>query len=90
MGYHFIYLLCVLVLIMLALSLFLPILVVLIGVIIVIWGIRKLFSSRHKQTQVKDDEDRRYYESYYQETQNQDSDVIDVDYKVVDEEENPR
>ena len=90
MGYHFIYLLCVLVLIMLALRLFLPILVVLIGVIIVIWGIRKLFSSCHKQTQVNDDEDRRYYESYYQETQNQDSDVIDVDYKVVDEEENPR
>ena len=90
MGYHFIYLLCVLVLIMLALRLFLPILVVLIGVNIVIWCIIKLFYSRHKQTHVNYDEDRRYYESYYQETQNQDSDVIDVDYKVVDEEENPR
>lgn len=88
MGYNFIYLLCVLILIMLALRLFLPVLVVLAGVIIVIWGIRKLFSSRHKQTK-ENDEDRRYYESYYQETQNQDSDVIDVDYKVVDEEENP-
>ena len=63
MGYNFIYLLCVLVLFMLALRLFLPI---------------------HE-----DKEDQEYYESLYQDYQNQDSDVIDVDYKVVDEHENP-
>ena len=84
MGYNFIYLLCVLVLIMLALRLFLPILIVLIGVILVIWIIRKLFFSRRQSH-----EDQEYYESLYQDYQNQDSDVIDVDYKVVDEHENP-
>lgn len=87
MGYNFIYLLCVLVLIMLALRLFLPILIVLIGVILVIWIIRKLFFSRCQSHE--DKEDQEYYESLYQDYQNQDSDVIDVDYKVVDEHENP-
>lgn len=87
MGYNFIYLLCVLVLIMLALRLFLPILIVLIGVILVIWIIRKLFFSRGQSHE--DKEDQEYYESLYQDYQNQDSDVIDVDYKVVDEHENP-
>ena len=37
----------------------------------------------------EDKEDQEYYESLYQDYQNQDSDVIDVDYKVVDEHENP-
>lgn len=87
MGYNFIYLLCVLVLIMLALRLFLPILIVLIGVILVIWIIRKLFFSRRQS--YEDKENQEYYESLYQDYQNQDSDVIDVDYKVVDEHENP-
>lgn len=87
MGYNFIYLLCVLVLIMLALRLFLPILIVLIGVILVIWIIRKLFFSRRQSHE--DKEDQEYYESLYRDYQNQDSDVIDVDYKVVDEHENP-
>ena len=82
MGYNFIYLLCVLVLIMLALRLFLPILIIL-----VIWIIRKLFFSRRQSHE--DKEDQEYYESLYQDYQNQDSDVIDVDYKVVDEHENP-
>lgn len=90
MGYNFIYLLCVLVLLMLALRLFLPILMVLIGVGIVIWLIRRLWTSHHKR-QYEDEDDRSYYESIYQEhqNQNQNEDVIDVDYKVVDEQENP-
>ena len=48
MGYNFIYLLCVLVLLMLALRLFLPILMAVVGVIVVIWLIRKLFSSHRR------------------------------------------
>ncbi len=89
MGYNFIYLLCVLVLFMLALRLFLPILMAVIGIVVVIWLIRKLFSSHRRQT-YEDDDDRHYYESIYQEDSNQNEDVIDVDYKVVDEQENPR
>lgn len=88
MGYNFIYLLCVLVLFMLALRLFLPILMAVIGIVVVIWLIRKLFSSHRRQTY--EDDDRHYYESIYQEDSNQNEDVIDVDYKVVDEQENPR
>ena len=88
MGYNFIYLLCVLVLFMLALRLFLPILMAVIGIVVVIWLIRKLFSSHRRQT-YEDDDDRHYYESIYQEDSNQNEDVIDVDYKVVDEQENP-
>ena len=89
MGYNFIYLLCVLVLFMLALRLFLPILMAVIGIVVVIWLIKKLFSSHRRQT-YEDDDDRHYYESIYQEDSNQNEDVIDVDYKVVDEQENPR
>ena len=72
MGYNFIYLLCVLVLFMLAFRLF-----------------RKLFSS-HRRHQTYEDDDRSYYESIYEEDSKQNEDVIDVDYKVVDEQENPR
>lgn len=89
MGYNFIYLLCVLVLFMLALRLFLPILMAVIGVIVVIWLIRKLFSS-HRRHQTYEDDDRSYYESIYEEDSKQNEDVIDVDYKVVDEQENSR
>ena len=88
MGYNFIYLLCVLVLFMLALRLFLPILMAVIGVIVVIWLIRKLVSS-HRRHQTYEDDDRSYYESNYEEDSKQNEDVIDVDYKVVDEQENP-
>mgnify|MGYP007085178364 FL=1 len=66
MGYNFIYLLCVLVLLMLALRLFLPILMAVIGVIVVIWLIRKLFSS-HRRHQTYEEDDRSYYESIYEE-----------------------
>ena len=88
MGYNFIYLLCVLVLFMLALRLFLPILMAVIGIVVMIWLIRKLFSSHRRQTY--EDDDRSYYESIYEEDSKQNEDVIDVDYKVVDEQENPR
>lgn len=88
MGYNFIYLLCVLVLFMLALRLFLPILMILIVIGVIIWFIRKLLTSHRKHT-YQDEDDRSYYESIYQDHQNQDEDIIDVDYKVVDEQENP-
>lgn len=48
---------------------------------------KKAFLSRRQSHE--DKEDQEYYESLYQDYQNQDSDVIDVDYKVVDEHENP-
>lgn len=88
MGYNFIYLLCVLVLFMLALRLFLPILMILIVIGVIIWFVRKLLTS-HRQHTYQDEDDRSYYESIYQEHQNHDADIIDVDYKVVDEQENP-
>lgn len=88
MGYNFIYLLCVLVLFMLALRLFLPILMILIVIGVIIWFVRKFLISHHKHT-YQDEDDRSYYESIYQEHQNPSEDIIDVDYKVVDEQENP-
>lgn len=87
MGYGFIYLLCVLILLMLALRFFLPIVIYLLPVFIIIWIIKRIFSSKRHQTHTNQEE-KTYYESTYQNQQPSDPDIIDVDYKVVDEEDN--
>lgn len=86
MGYSFIYLFCVLIILMLLLRFFLPFFIYLFPILIIIWVLRILFGRRrHKQT--TSTQDREYYESMYQDNQTSDPNVIDVDYKVVDEEE---
>ncbi len=84
MGYGFIYLFCFLILVMLALKFFLPFLIYLIPVIVIVSIIKIIFKKRdHNETQ-----EQTYYESTYQNQQNDNPDIIDVDYKVVDEEDN--
>lgn len=85
MGYGFIYLLCVLILLMLALRFFLPFVIYLLPVLIILWIIKRLFG-RRRQTHTSQ-EDQTYYESTYQNHQSSDSDIIDVDYTVIDEQE---
>lgn len=88
MGYSFIYLFCVLVLLMLALRFFLPFFIYLFPILIIFWIIKAIFRSRKRTHQSK--EDQAYYEQHssYQNHQSSDPDIIDVDYKVVDEEDN--
>lgn len=86
MRYGFIYLLCVLVLLMLALRFFLPFFIYLFPIFAVLWIIKILFRSRRQKNQTSNEE-RTYYESTYQNNQTSDPDIIDVDYKVVDEQE---
>lgn len=87
MGYGFIYLFCVLILLILALRFFLPFLIYLIPVLVIVWILRILFGRRHRR-QTTSTDDRTYYESMYQQPEEPTNpDIIDVDYKVVDEEE---
>lgn len=86
MGYSFIYLFCILILFMLLLRFFLPIFIYLIPIFIIAWILKILFG-RKRRRQSTSSSDREYYESMYQEDQPTDPNVIDVDYKVVDEEE---
>lgn len=93
MGYSFIYLFCVLVLIMLALRIFLPIVIYLFPVLVIIAIVRILFNRRKtKQTtyeQTYYNQDSTYHQdTNYQNQYHGDPDIIDVDYKVVDEDEN--
>ncbi|WP_050637423.1 hypothetical protein [Candidatus Stoquefichus sp. SB1] len=86
MGYSFIYLFCILILLMLALRFFLPFFIYLFPVLIIIWILKILFG-RKRRHQSTSSSDREYYESIYKDDQPTDPNVIDVDYKVVDEEE---
>ena len=62
MGYSFIYLFCVLVLLMLALRFFLPFFIYLFPILIIFWIIKAIFRSRKRTHQSK--EDQAYYEQH--------------------------
>ena len=87
MGYSFIYLFIVLILFMFVLRFFMPILIYLLPVFFIIWIIKAIFGGRHKTK--TSTYDQTYYDQQTQQQNHQSSDpnVIDVDYKVVDEQE---
>ena len=82
----FLYLLIILVVLMVAIRFFIPLLVYLIPIIFIAYLIGMLVKYiKGKKNPEKDDV---YEENYtYQDYQSNQSDVIDVDYKVIHEEE---
>lgn len=86
MGYNFLYSLCFLILMMFLLRIFLPFLIYLIPVFLVVYIIKAL--SRKKKTNNSTYEETYYHQdTYNQPNQSSNPDIIDVDYKVVDEED---
>lgn len=83
MGYSFIYLFIALILIMFLIRLFLPLFVYLVPILVVIWVVKHRFDRKKKEKA----ESEQTYE-YHQSTYDTSSDIIDVDYTVVDEQNN--
>ena len=85
MGYSYLYLFCFLILIMVVMRFFLPFLIYLIPILFTVYIVKAIFarkSTTYEQT---------YQEqktTYHQTNQSSDPNVIDVDYKVVNEEDN--
>lgn len=86
MGYSFLYLLIFLIIIMFVLRIFLPMIIYLIPVFVILWILGIIFRPKHKKEKTSTYE-QTYYEDTYQQ-QSSDPNIIDVDYKVVDEEQN--
>lgn len=93
MGYSYLYLFCLLILIMVVMRFFLPFLIYLIPIFLIVYVVKAIFT----RSKTKSTYDETYYDqqkAYDQTRQSQqtyqssDPNVIDVDYKVVDEEEN--
>ena len=82
MGYSYLYLISILILFMVVLRFFIPLLVYLIPIFVIVYLIRR-YLVKKKEPQ-KEEYD--YYETNSSSYNNQ-SDVIDVDFKVVDVEE---
>ncbi len=85
MGYSFLYLLIFMMIIMFVLRIFLPIVIWLLPVFIVLWLITTIFRSRPKRKDQTTTYDQTYYQQDTYQQQSSNPDIIDVDYKVVDE-----
>lgn len=88
MGYSSIYLFIILVLFMFVLRFFLPFIIYLIPVFFIVYIVKQIFGNK-KKTHTRQTYET-HQDTYYQQKQSHSSnpDVIDVDYKVVDEEKN--
>ena len=86
MGYQFIYYVILVFVIMLAIRFFLPLMVWLFPFIVVFLIVRAIFKHKHEQEEAQNQSQR---DDYYHQNDYQDSssDIIDVDYTIVDEEE---
>lgn len=88
MGYSYIYLFCLLILFMFIIRYFLPFLTWLLPVFLVVFIINLIFGQR-KKTTTHEETSYNNQDTYYQQNQRPSNpDIIDVDYKVVDEEDN--
>lgn len=85
MGYSYIYLFCLLILFMFIMRFFLPLIIYLIPVFFIVFILKTIFGSK-KKTQTHESYDHNQDTYYQQNQQSSNPDVIDVDYKVVDEE----
>lgn len=91
MGYSYLYLFCILILMMVVMRFFLPFLIYLIPIFLIVYVVKAIFA-RPKKTSTHENT---YYDQHttqnqsnqYQSSQSSDPNVIDVDYKVVDEED---
>ena len=79
MGYSYLYIFCVLILLMFLIRIFLPFIVYLIPILFIVFVLKSIFSKKEKHTYE--------YKEEYSENMNSSPDIIDVDYKVVDEKE---
>lgn len=88
MGYSYIYLFIILILFMFVLRFFLPFIIYLIPVFFIVYFIKQIFKKKEQSHTRQTHET--YQDTYYQQNQSHSSnpDVIDADYKVVDEENN--
>lgn len=88
MGYSYLYLFCLLILVMFLLRFFVPFLVYLIPIFLIVYLVKAIFKKGKTNTSTYE---KTYYDEqkiYNQTKQSSNPDVIDVDYKVVDEEDN--
>lgn len=89
MGYNniYIYLFLVVLGIILVLRIFIPILIYLLPILCIAYLIKIFFGTRSQKQKTTTQRQQSYQQSTYQQTRSSQQDIIDVDYKVVDEED---
>ncbi|MCI9049080.1 MAG: DUF4834 domain-containing protein [Coprobacillus sp.] len=86
MGYSYLYLFCLLILIMVVMRFFLPFFIYLFPILLIVYVVKAIFARPKRSTYEQTYQNQQT--TYNQTNQSSDPNVIDVDYKVVDEEDN--